>query len=317
MSPPHTAQQLDYGAASACPENDYSQPARSPAECKELIDELYPGVTGTESPWVLDPCSETFPRGCFRYTEDTDPYYFYFNPCEAGQGSADADAALLCRGWPGPPPPSPLVPPPSLPPAAPLGADKRGIILSDEITSTCLAHFDDRVKWAYDYSHRVPKLETLNWMNLNSVEFVPSVHGFRVDYMQQGPGGTTSTCYLTATKAASAGGSQCSGSDQLVSMLAVVKMQFDTPTKYLMTANEPWQSTAHAMLDYEDYVEAFWYIQEAAALTGLQVVSPTVRRGRTENSGGAWWLARFLVACDESTAFPNCDVEKIAIFDLV
>jgi hypothetical protein len=237
--PPHTAQQLEFGIASACPEDEYSQPATSPAECKQLIDELYPGVTGSESPFVLDPCSTNFPRGCFRYTEDTNPYYFYFNPCEAGQGSVDADAALLCRTWAAPPPPSPLVPPPSLPPASPLGADKRGVILSDEITPACLAHFDDRVKWAYDYSHRVPKLETLNWLNLNSVEFVPSVHGNRIDYMQQGPGGTTSTCYLTAAKAASAGGSQCSGSDQLVSMLAVVKAQFDTPIKYLMTANEP------------------------------------------------------------------------------
>jgi hypothetical protein len=316
-SPPHTAQQLEYGSGSACPENEYSQPATSAAECKQLIDELYPGATGAESPQVLDPCSDDFPRGCFRYTQDTDPYHFYFNPCEAGRGAAEEDSAPLCRAWPGPPPPSPLVPPPALPPFSPPGGDKRGLILSDEVAPACLAHFDDRVKWAYDYSHRVPKLETLHWCNLNEVEFVPSVHGFRVSYAQQGPGGGTNECYLTATKAASAGGAQCSGSDELVAALNYAKGQFDVPIEYLMTANEPWQSSAHAMLDYNDYVEAFWHIQQAASLTGLKVVSPTVRRGRTENSGGAWWLARFLVACDESIAFPNCDVEQIAVFDLV
>jgi hypothetical protein len=41
-----------------------------------------------------------------------------------------------------------------------------------------------------------------------------------------------------------------------------------------------------------------------------------VRRGTTEFTGGAWWLANFIAACDADATF-GCEPDKIAIFDLV
>jgi len=40
-----------------------------------------------------------------------------------------------------------------------------------------------------------------------------------------------------------------------------------------------------------------------------------VRRGTTEFTGGAWWLANFIAACDADATF-GCEPDKIAIFDL-
>jgi len=41
-----------------------------------------------------------------------------------------------------------------------------------------------------------------------------------------------------------------------------------------------------------------------------------VRRGTTAQTGGAWWLANFIAACD-ADATHGCDPDKIEIFDLV
>ena len=42
-------------------------------------------------------------------------------------------------------------------------------------------HFSSAVSWDYDYGHRIQKAEQLAWINAN-IEFVPMVHGFRVDW---------------------------------------------------------------------------------------------------------------------------------------
>ena len=76
-----------------------------------------------------------------------------------------------------------------------------------------------------------------------------------------------------------------------------------------------WETTAHAADDYQDYVQAFSYIQDAAEDHNLQVISPTVRKGRGEGQE-AWWLAQFLGACEADSTF-ECDIEAIHAWDLV
>ena len=76
-----------------------------------------------------------------------------------------------------------------------------------------------------------------------------------------------------------------------------------------------WETTAHAADDYQDYVEAFSYILDAAEYHGLHVISPTVRKGRGEGQE-AWWLAQFLGACEADTTY-DCDIDAIHAFDLV
>ena len=73
-------------------------------------------------------------------------------------------------------------------------------------------------------------------------------------------------------------------------------------------------ATAHAADDYQDYVEAFSYILDAAEYHGLHVISPTVRKGRGEGQE-AWWLAQFLGACEADTTY-DCDIDAIHAFDL-
>ena len=76
-----------------------------------------------------------------------------------------------------------------------------------------------------------------------------------------------------------------------------------------------WETTAHAASDFQDYVEAFSYIQDAAEDHNLHVISPTVRKGRGEGQE-AWWLAQFLGACEADTTY-DCDIEAIHAWDLV
>lgn len=75
-----------------------------------------------------------------------------------------------------------------------------------------------------------------------------------------------------------------------------------------------WEAAGHPAKDPLDYVEAFAYIIQAADAHGLQLVSPTVRRG-TDLNEPAQWLAQFIGHCDEDTTY-NCDPDKIALFDL-
>ena len=284
-------------------------------DCREAATALgyVPGMDSTAfvGQWTT--------KGCYAYDSGTYGGHAFFGTCggtmvidcTAEQMQAPVSATqtrIECKA-----PPSP---PPSPPPSMPEAGYKRGLILSEEITTACLSHFDDRVHWVYDYSHRVPKQDTLNWINLQKAEFVPAVHGFRVDFAQDTPGGATSECYLTQAMATKAGGSKCSGNAQLSAQLTYLKSQLDTPVRYIFLANEPWKSAAHDLVDIDEYVEAFYYITGAAFLNGLKIVSPTVRRGTTELTGGAWWLANFIAACDADTTH-GCDPDKIEVFDLV
>ena len=116
---------------------------------------------------------------------------------------------------------------------------RRGLILSEGITSSCLQHFDSKVSWVYDYGHRIKSVDAKNWINANQAEFVPMVHGFRVD-SQPTPGGSYTSCFLTAAAAArQAGGVQCNAGLELTEQLGLLIPQFTKPVQYLSTINEP------------------------------------------------------------------------------
>ena len=84
--------------------------------------------------------------------------------------------------------------------------------------------------------------------------------------------------------------------------------------QYISTINEPRaQTTAHAADDYQDYVQAFATIARRRRRENLQVISPTVRKGRGEGQE-AWWLAQFLGACKEDSTY-DCDIDAIHAFD--
>ena len=71
------------------------------------------------------------------------------------------------------------------------------------------------------------------------VEFVPMVHGFRID-QQLTPGGSYTSCFLTAAAAAKqADGVQCNGGVELSEQLGRLIPQFTKETKYISTINEP------------------------------------------------------------------------------
>ena len=108
---------------------------------------------------------------------------------------------------------------------------------------------------------------------------------------------------------------QCNAGLELTEQLGLLIPQFTKPVQYISTINEPWETTAHAADDYQDYVEAFSYILDAAEYHGLHVISPTVRKGRGEGQE-AWWLAQFLGACEADTTY-DCDIDAIHAFDLV
>lgn len=140
------------------------------------------------------------------------------------------------------------------------------------------------------------------------------VHGNRID-IQLTPGGSYTSCFLTAAAAAKqADGVQCNGGLELSEQLGRLIPQFTKETKYISSINEPWATTAHAADDFFDYVEAFSYILDAAEDHNLQVISPTVRKGRGEDQE-AWWLAQFLGACEADSTF-ECDIEAIHAWDL-
>ena len=137
-----------------------------------------------------------------------------------------------------PPAPPPLTPP--LTPTSHINVGKRGLILSEEITTTCMNHFSSAVSWTYDYSHRIQKAEQLAWHNDHNVEFVPMVFGFRID-SQTTVGSAYTSCFLTQTKADNQGGTLCNGATELIAQIQWLKTQFTHPIQYLSTINEPFR----------------------------------------------------------------------------
>ena len=147
---------------------------------------------------------------------------------------------------PGPPAQPPSPPPPSPPPPSPPG-HKRGIIMSGQITETCLEHFG-MVTWAYNYQHYLETQTQVDWLNKYNIEFVPSVHAFFVD-SQDGIGVNRKRCYLTESTqeavSVSAGNQQwsdsplCSNHAELSLQLSNTISLLNVRPLFLFLANEP------------------------------------------------------------------------------
>ena len=179
--PPHDGAALQpEGEGASCPSTEYVQPIGSALECLSEAGTTAYSFSGIQS---TDNC--LFPSGCFFILDAASSGTLYFNSCPAESASAEGTASLVCKIWHAPPPPSlPPPPPPEEPPPPPpplFNVQRRGLILSEGITSSCLQHFDSKVSWVYDYGHRIKSVDAKNWINANQAEFVPMVHGFRVD----------------------------------------------------------------------------------------------------------------------------------------
>ena len=335
--PPHSTVRFEDGEVSACPNDDYTKPVTSMVDCVSVASAH--GLTFAGGISTTSSCS--FPSGCIFKAEasETDGQ-LYFNSCPADQAVSEEDTAVLCSTWGEPPPPldPPSPPPPSpSPPPPTFNKLRRGIIMSDQITATCLHHFSDAASWAYDYGHIFKTIDNLLWLNANNIELVPMVWGLRVD-TQQTLGVDFTSCYLTQQQTDKvAGRVKCNGAQELTAQLGRLVNNLNVEPQYINTINEPyalkpsnpihpvpvassffilrrWKTNAHAAKDFLDYVEAFSYICEAADAHGLKVISPTVRRGTAEDKE-AWWLAHFIAACEADSTY-GCDVDKIHAFDL-
>jgi len=239
MRPPHTDVQFEGGdtQASECPDNDYAAPYEDFAACFAAAQSL--GLTTTSANTIDD---SNYPRGCIflPVTTGSTSGMLFFNEAATGAPAHETGTVLLCRAWAAPPPPT--NPPPGEPPVPsppPPGGNvaRRGLILGEDVTATCLEHFADAVSWAYDYSHRVVSLEHRNFCNAHGVEWVPMVHAFFVD-TQLVPGGASTRCFLTAASANTE--PQCNGATELTAQLGRVIANYDgKPVRYLMTMNEP------------------------------------------------------------------------------
>ena len=127
------------------------------------------------------------------------------------------------------------------------------MIMTHDITGTCMAHFQGRYSWLYSYDHHIRTADQLSTLNDNNIEFVPSVHAFAVDEAET-VGGPVTRCFLTAaTKAAvdanpnneytGAASTLCALHANSVPIaldrqLARLKTQLTVPPQYLFLANE-------------------------------------------------------------------------------
>ena len=124
--------------------------------------------------------------GCFtrsdREAGDGTPKYVWYSERIGIASQLFETCREICKAVCSPsPPPAPPPRTPPLTPTAHINVEKRGLILSEEITTTCMNHFSSAVSWTYDYSHRIQKAEQLAWHNDHNIEFVPMVFGFSVD----------------------------------------------------------------------------------------------------------------------------------------
>ena len=184
--------------------------------------------------------------GCFtrsdREAGDGTPKYVWYSERIGIASQLFETCREICKAVCSPsPPPAPPPRTPPLTPTAHINVEKRGLILSEEITTTCMNHFSSAVSWTYDYSHRIQKAEQLAWHNDHNIEFVPMVFGFRIDYGQTTPGDVYNSCFLTQTKADNQGGALCNGATELISQIQWLKSQFTHPIQYLSTINEPFR----------------------------------------------------------------------------
>ena len=245
--------------------------------------------------------------GCWKYNDAAvcNTLYYYKTPDEvtacSWDGSACGQESVYCspnRPPPVAPPPQPRTPPgvhgPSPPPPhPPEAASKFGLITDGEMPANCLNHFDDAAKWTYNYE-AAPTSETeLHFWNSNDKEFVPTVWT-SVNLVPENGYSYTSRCYfhemyLPTNPGNSMYGSPiCNGATELIQQLTYTAQRLDTPMRYIMPYNEPWDK-GNGEVDpvfYADYV--FKHIATAARAHNLQLVSPTTK------GNAADWFARFV-----------------------
>ena len=245
--------------------------------------------------------------GCWKYNDAAvcNTVYYYRTPDEVTaclwDGSACGQESVYCspnRPPPALPPPQPSTPPgvhgPSPPPPhSPAAASKFGLITDGEMPANCLNHFDDAAKWTYNYEAAPTSEIERHFWNSNDKEFVPTVWT-SVNLVPENGYSYTSRCYfhemyLPTNPGNSMYGSPiCNGATELIQQLTYTAQRLDTPMRYIMPYNEPWDKGSGEIdpVFYADYV--FKHIATAARAHNLQLVSPTTK------GNAADWFARFV-----------------------
>ena len=182
------------------------------------------------------------------------------------------------------------------------------------------------ISWFYDYgtnprafmwdtgwiSPKEQGDELLEFLNENHIEYVPHVSGrFFNPLPNEDVGGQGASCHLlTSLSPAEFQSRTPCTAQQIAEQLISLRGMLTAPVRFLMSHNEPWflnpgMSGAEAA--------EIWriYLQPAAAIANLSLISPTLQLNH------AGWTRDFLKACyDRRFDSPPCDIETIFGFSV-
>ena len=178
----------------------------------------------------------------------------------------------------------PSMPPPAAPPP-PDNALKKGLLIGIGMPAIAFKNLDGQAAWAYNYGNIIKDAGQLDYINRNSIEFIPMYNGAyaTMTTTEDVPGWSGGSaagnvrCYFwqdavpTNPNNENYNADLCTVND-LVSVLNDMQALTTAPIKRVMLWNEPWVG---AETPQDPVVAAGWYkaiFEDVIAQTGLEVV---------------------------------------------
>ena len=176
------------------------------------------------------------------------------------------------------------MPPPAAPPP-PDNALKKGLLIGIGMPAIAFKNLDGQAAWAYNYGNIIKDAGQLDYINRNSIEFIPMYNGAyaTMTTTEDVPGWSGGSaagnvrCYFwqdavpTNPNNENYNADLCTVND-LVSVLNDMQALTTAPIKRVMLWNEPWVG---AETPQDPVVAAGWYkaiFEDVIAQTGLEVV---------------------------------------------
>ena len=253
-----------------------------------------------------DMSSGTLGLSAFVFNSDC-PYAPPAPPPENGGGGGGGEPTF----FPPPSPPPPHHPPPSSPMTPAMR--KKGLLMSNGMTSVHFNELDGIGTWVYNYNPRPMSQDQVDFVNRNNLDYMLMLNGayipIEIDSFIFGwplAQGTNRRCYLwnealpTNPNNQYYGSSLCELNDMLSVINATLKVVMSPVTKLAMF-NEPYPGAAYeqnATLSARAYKDFF---EPAARVFGLKIISATTQ-AKSKTLG---WDAEFLRACVDI----GCDLE--------
>mgnify|MGYP002017279694 FL=1 len=182
--------------------------------------------------------------------------------------------------------------------------------------AVAFTNLDGQAAWAYNYANIIKDAGQLDYINRNSIEFIPMYNGAYATLAttEDVPGWSGASaagnvrCYFWQSAVPTGGGNEYAGSDlctvaDLVGALNDMQALTTAPIKRVMLWNEPWLG---AETPHDPAVAANWYktiFEDVIAQTGLEVTMWT----SSESDRSLVFDKAFIEAC----LVLNCNLELI------